>query len=770
MLRVRWIVVMVVATVLTTAGVDSSVAAEPAALVPKPAKVEWLNGKHTLDAATQIIYREDAAKTEAETLAALLRPATGLALPVKPMPASAGNLNNVIVLAFDADAEAPLGKEGYRLLVEPARYAQITAASAAGLFYGGQTLRQLLPPAVFAKTKQEGVKWEMPCCRIEDKPRFAWRGLMLDYSRHFFDVAYTKHLLDAMAMHKLNVLHMHLADDEGWRVEIKKYPKLTEIGAWRGTACKLPNRSGEKFARYGGFFTQDDIREIVAYAAKLHINVMPEVDLPGHSLAICTAYPETLPTEGTGSKGVRRRSGNVISPADEATYAMIDDIYGELAAIFPFDYVHVGGDEVNHNAWKDAPEVKQLIEREKIDSLHGVQVYFTKRLETILAKHKKQMIGWNEILNEKLERSTGIMSWTGVGPGYQAVRMGFPVVMAASPHYYFDMGYPDAVDEPPAMYWAGAIDARRCYAFDPLGERGLTSEQAQRIKGVEACLWAEFVTPWKATNGWLDLKTGGEAADYKFFPRACALAEAGWTPQESRDYSEFADRLAPSHLERLKNAGVIFRVAPPQAVAWQGSIRIQPPFAGAEVRYSLDGSDPIDSTTAIRWDRQPIAGKPAGFRARAFFDGIPSPLHIGARTDRSGDKSDFLKPPAKVSTTINAYEDHTPDKMVDYDRGTFFWSDRGLRKGEKVTVTFAEPVVLSSIESVTGKPEETGRDILTAGVLEVSGDGTAFRKVADFVDGTATAELKKENIKAIRITATADTGANWVVFQDLYLK
>ncbi len=452
--------------------------------VPKPAKVEWLKGKYTLDAETRIIFEGDAAKAEAEELAAELRPATGLPFSVAPMPSLGGKLGNVIVVTLDSKLESAVGKEGYQLEVFATPVVYIRAAAPAGLFSGGQTLRQLLPTTVFAKTKQEGVKWEMPCCKIEDKPRFAWRGLMLDYSRHFFDVAYTKHLLDAMAMNKLNVLHMHLADDEGWRVEIKKYPKLTEIGAWRGTECKLPNRAGEKFARYGGFFTQDDIREIVAYAAKLHINIMPEVDLPGHALAICTAYPETLPGEGTGPKGARRHSGNVISPADEATYAMIDDIYGEFAALFPFDYVHVGGDEVNHNVWKDAPEVKQLMEREKIDSLHGVQVYFTKRLETILAKHKKQMIGWNEILNERLERSTGIMSWTGVGPGYQAVRMGFPVVMAASPHYYFDMGYPEAVDEPPAMYWAGAIDARRCYAFDPLGEKGLTSEQAQRIKGV----------------------------------------------------------------------------------------------------------------------------------------------------------------------------------------------------------------------------------------------------------------------------------------------
>ena len=316
---------------------------------------------------------------------------------------------------------------------------------------------------------------------------------MLDYSRHYLDVDYTKHLLNGMALHKLNVLHMHLSDDDGWRIEIRKYPKLTEIGAWRGTQCPLPNtRPGETFARYGGFFTQDQIREIVAYAARLHINIMPEIDLPGHSLALCTAYPEVRPvTTNVAPSGRGRGGNNVISPAKESNYAMIDDILGELAALFPFDYVHIGGDEVNYNSWKDCPEIQDLMQREKLAALRDAQVYFTKRLEDILARHHKLMIGWNEILNDKLRRSTAILSWTGTAPGYQAARQGFPVVMAPGPHCYFDMGYAQGYDEPPSLSWAGQIDLERCYAFDPLAEKGLTAEQSQKFLGVQACLWSE---------------------------------------------------------------------------------------------------------------------------------------------------------------------------------------------------------------------------------------------------------------------------------------
>lgn len=868
---------------LLLAGVATP-AAEPVSLVPKPSKAEWHKGTLTLDRRTPVEYAGDAARGEAETLAATLRPATGYGFAVSA--AAPGRRRGSITLELRPEQQDRLGAEGYILEVD-ATGARISAATATGLFYGGQTLRQLLPPAIYARTPQSGVRWEVPRCRIEDKPRFAWRGFMLDYSRHFSDVETTRRLLDAMAMHKLNVLHMHLSDDEGWRVEIKKYPRLTEIGAWRGTATALPNppylKAEAQVERYGGFFTQADIKEIVAYAARLHINVMPEFDLPGHSLAMCTAYPETQPTKFPDNvRSVQGFKANAISPAREANYAMVDDIMSEIAALFPFDYIHIGGDEVNHDLWKACPEIQALIQREKLDGERGAQVYFTKRLEGILARHKKKMIGWNEILNEKLLRSTAIMSWVGSGPGYQAARMGFPVVMAPGPHCYFDMSYPAAYDEPPGHTWAGTIDAARCYAFDPLGEKGLSPEQAANILGVQACLWAEYLFPWKSKEGWLDCPTMWDVIGYKVFPRLCALAEMGWTPQALRSQAEFADRLG-ANLKRLKNAGVPFRVSPPDAVIHKGLISIVPPFAGAEIRYTLDGTDPLNSATAVAWTGKPVPGQGGQLRARTFLEGKPSPLHIGARLepvarwskdnvtsefkvqeidltgtldepgvwrlnfrktggkqslavkgvevfvngnsvakdlheggssgkgtyrlevpapvsakskvtakvewkavaanqqggtekpDTAGeitlDKAAGLEPEAAVSTSISHYgAEHAPAKMADYYRDTFFWSDRPVRKGDMVTITFAQPVALTRVECVSGMPNDPTRDILLAGELALSEDGLAFRKAADFAYGRAKAELpRKTNVKAVRITVTGDQ-STWLILRDLVLR
>jgi hexosaminidase len=735
---------------------------QPSSIVPQPAKIEWKGGSFTLSESCRVLYSGAAARAEAETLAALLRPASGFRLPVAEAssPASSGN----IVLTLKPDQDSALGKEGYTLEVESGGV-RITAPTAAGLFYGGQTLRQLLPPAIFSTQPQTGLRWEIPACKIDDQPRFAWRAFMLDYSRHFSDIATTKRLLDAMAMHKLNLLHMHLADDEGWRIEIKQYPKLTEVGAWRGTKAALPNppylKAEAGNERYGGFFTQAEIKELVTYAAARHINLMPELDLPGHSLAICTAYPETAPSKiPEDVKSAQGFKGNAISPAKEANYTMVDNIMGELAALFPFDYIHIGGDEVNHALWKACPEIQDLIQREKLGGEGGAQVYFTKRLEGILAKHRKKMIGWNEILNDHLQRTTAILSWVGPGPGYDAARQGFPVVMAPGPHCYFDMSYPSANDEPPGHSWAGTIDAARCYAFDPLGNPGLNPAQATNIFGVQACLWSEFIFPCTSKSGWQEWPTMWDAIGFKAFPRLCALAEMGWTPQNLRSYPAFADRLGVHYL-RMKSAGIPFRLPPPEAEVRQGLIQIIPPYADAMVRYTLDGTDPFRSATTQLWNGKPLEGQPAQLRARTFLGTLPSPLHVGARPEAF----------AAVSTSIGHYgEDHAPDKLADNDPKTFFWSDRPVHKGECVTIIFKQAVSVTQLVSRSGMPNNSRRDILAQGELAVSEDGATFRKLADFDQGVAKADFPQPAaLKAVRITCTADQ-STWLILQDLVLR
>ncbi len=511
-------------------------AAAPPALVPLPAEVQWKAGQCKLGS---WIAHDDACKTEANELAAMLHPATGIDFKVHSMGSELENFGPKIRLRVDQSL-ATTNKEAYRLSVTPTEIA-ITGATPAGVFYGMQTLQQLLPLQIFASTKQESIEWKVPCCEITDQPRFAWRGFMLDDSRHFLGADYVKRLIDLMAMHKLNLLHWHLSDDDGFRIEIKSLPKLTEVGGWRGTECKLPNTRHdkdhpEKFTRYGGFYTQEQIRDIVAYAAARHVDIMPEIDIPGHSGAAAAAYPEIL-CEGK-TKGV------VWCVGREENYKMLDAMVGELASLFPFEYIHIGGDEVNNKAWAGCPRCKALMEREKIPSLGQIQGYFTHRYNEILHKHGRKMIGWNEILNDKLSKDSAIMAWQSDVPGYKAATGGWNAVFCPGPHCYFDMK--ESRSDAWGHTWAGIIPLSQVYNFDPLARPGLTDEQKARVLGVQACLWTEFIT-------------SHERGDYKIWPRLCALAEMGWTPQSRRNFAEFMDRLGPAHLERLKLLGVAYR-------------------------------------------------------------------------------------------------------------------------------------------------------------------------------------------------------------------
>lgn len=598
-------------------------------LVPQPASMRVTDGAPYLIAPDAVIVGLGEAGSEAEVLAKQLRAATGYSLPVKNEGVGA------ITLTLDPKRADQLGKEGYSLQSN-AGGVKIVAASPAGLFYGGQTLRQLLPPEAASPKVVAGVKWTVPVVSIEDQPRMAWRGFMLDEARQFFGMEYVKHLLDNMAAHKMNVLHWHLSDDEGWRVEIKSLPKLTEIGAWRGTECALPDVRKENHKRYGGFYTQEQVREIVAYAKERHIDIMPEFDLPGHARAIVTAYPEALPTKMGGGVSAQGFAGNVISPARPEALAIVDKIYDELAELFPFEYIHVGGDEVNHESWKDCPQIKELMEKEGLKNLHEVQVHFTKRLEEVVAKHGKKLFGWNEIQSEKLYRGTGIMSWTGTGPGYDAARKGFPVVMAPGPHCYFDMGYGGATGEPPSHWWAGDVSVARSYAFDPLADGGdLSADAKDRIMGVQGALWTEFVKPWKGDL--VEFKTYGEHADYKIWPRLAAIAEIGWTPQERRNYEDFSSRLDLDYYRRLEANGTNFRIPVPDAVTLKaGWIQIKEPFPGADLHYTLDGTVPTEKSPRYEKPFALDQRDPARLRVRTFIDGRGSTMVAGAKAEPIG--------------------------------------------------------------------------------------------------------------------------------------
>lgn len=837
-------------------------------LIPQPASMQIKQGApFVLKNNTAFVATGEAA-AEAQFLASQMRAATGFKLSVKNSGKSA------ITLQLNANLKDKLGEEGYTLESNQ-NGVTITAATRAGLFYGGQSLRALLPPQIMRAAPVVGdrMNWTVPAVSIEDQPRFGWRGYMLDDSRHFFGVDYVKSLLDNMAARKLNILHWHLTDDEGWRIEIKALPKLTEVGAWRGTDVTLPNVRGEKHARYGGFYTQAQIREIVAYAAARHIDVMPEIDLPGHELALLASYPEAGPTvkgDGVSATGFH---DNAISPVRPESLAIVDKIYDEVAALFPFEYIHIGGDEVNYGFWKNDPQIKEFMEQEKLKNLHEVQVAFTKRLEGVVARKGKKLFGWNEILDDKLSKGTGIMSWTGTGPGYNAARRGFPVVMSPGQYSYLDMGY-GGNGEPESHSWAGNVTLERMYSFDPLGDGGnLTPAEKARIMGVQAHGWSEFIRAGK--TGLMEFKTDQEALDYKLWPRLLATSEVAWTPQDKRTFQDFSRRLDADEYQRLADANVFFRVPPPNAVTLKaGVVTIDGPFAGADVRTTFDGTTP---TLASPRYEKPFAlnGRDAGaLRARTFLNGRGSSLQVGARvepigtwkngelksaaqeftydatgnlasggiwrasfrrtggdkalrldkatvlvngvpvaTATAGDitnkgdravarfdvpnvpagakvsvmatlaapdgenvagqvtllKSERLEPDVTVASTYPAYQNNTIEAAGDWDDDTLFWIADFPKPGVLATWNFASPVSATSISLSSGERNGT-KDQLLGGDLEISEDGTNFRKVAGFTYGSAAADLPANTkVKAIRVVAT-QTQSTWVMLRDPVLR
>ena len=725
---------------------NPALAGDPAALIPMPCEVRWAPGTFTLTPST-VIVADEAFSREAQFLADALRPATGWMLPVKT--AAESPAQNAILLGRLTTTELPPpGTYGLSVMESGAA---IRACDADGLFNGIQTFLQLLPPRICAKTPQAGVKWTAPCVTINDNPgRGQWRGFMLDESRHFFGAEFVKSTLDLMAMYKLNEFHWHLSDDDGWRIEIKSYPKLTSVGAWRGTKCALPNtRMGETHERYGGFYTQDQIRDIVAYATARHITIVPELDVPGHSRAAVVSYPEIACEGGDTSKSVQGVQGNVWCAGREENFKMLDAVFGELASLFPGPVIHIGGDEVNHNAWKACPRCQELIKRLDMKGVGQIQNYFVHRVEEIVRKHGKHMLGWNEIFNEGLAKDSMIVAWIGAGPGYNAAKRGWDVVMAPGPNCYFDMK--ESGRDALGHWWAGVVSLPQVYSFRPWDEPGLTPEQLGHIRGVQGAIWTEFAPSY--TN-----------VEYKIWPRLLALSEVAWGM--NKDFTNFMSRLGPSHLERLAARGVNYRMPDPSAEVRDGKIVAIPPFPGAEVRYTTDGSEPTRQSTL--WTGAPVEAKAGSFVVKAFGPGGRE-SHAIKGAGFTVNRKDALTPKATVTSTMNAYGGNKAENIIDWKPGSFFWSDRNGKAGDKVTIVLDEPVVVSSIEMLSGKVGNATEDCIVDGTLSVSTDGTTFTKAAQFQYGRAAADLKAVKIKALRIELNADH-STWIVLQDPILK
>ncbi len=513
------------------------------AVIPLPQKMTLHAGAFKLTQDTHI-FVDAASRETGKFLAERLRKSTGY--PLKTDTKS--SFKDGIRLTTK-DANTNLGAEGYELTVAPDSVV-IRARTQAGLFYGVQTLFQLLPPEIFSTNLVTNVDWQMPCVQIEDWPRFKWRGLMLDVSRHFFSKSEVETILDAMALHKLNTFHWHLTDDQGWRIEIKKYPKLTQVGAWRsGVGFGLDPKSTTAYGpdgRYGGFYTPADIREVVAYAAARHIIVVPEIEMPGHATAALAAYPQfsctggpfTIPLEGGVFNGI-------YNPANDETFKFLDDVLAEVFQLFPGKYVHVGGDEVPKDTWKNSPECQALIKREGLKNEEELQSWFIRRIEKFVSAHGRTMIGWSEILQGGLAQNAAVMDW--IGGAKEAASAGHDVVMTPTAYCYFDFYQSSNHEtEPKAAAWGGPLTLNKMYAFEPM-PTNVPPPLQSHILGAQGNLWTEQVPNLKH-------------AEYMIFPRACALAEVTWSAKDSRDWDDFTRRLQ-THARRLAQLGINYRRA-----------------------------------------------------------------------------------------------------------------------------------------------------------------------------------------------------------------
>ncbi len=525
---------------------EEQVNASPYPIVPKPVSLVPASGTFRFSPATQVIVPTGSG--EAHRIALQFLSIIGPSFATQPPVLERSTQDtSVIVFSLDSTASPAIPPEGYRLTIA-ASAIHLVASKPAGLFYGVQSLLQLLPPEIFSPFPAMHRWFDIPCVAIVDAPRFPWRGVHLDVSRHFFPKSFIKRYLDLLALYKMNVFHWHLTDDNGWRIEIKKYPKLTSIGAWRVDRESLPwtdrpqQRPGE-VATYGGYYTQDDIREIVAYAAERYITVLPEIEMPAHSVEALAAYPQYSCTGGpfTVLPGGYWPNANIFCAGNDSTFAFLDDVLDEVAALFPCPYIHIGGDEADKTNWKNCPKCQARIKAEGLKDEEELQSYFIRRIETHLNSIGKRLIGWDEILQGGLAPNATVMSWRGTEGGIAAARQGHDVVMTPTSHCYFDY-YQGKSGEP--LAGGGFLPLDTVYAYEAMPP-GLTAQEQRHILGAQANLWSEFITT-------------GIHAEYMLLPRMLALSEDVWTPAAEKNYSDFLVRVLNQY-ERFDAMGVSYR-------------------------------------------------------------------------------------------------------------------------------------------------------------------------------------------------------------------
>ena len=585
------------------------------AIVPYPNHLEAGRGTYRVtDRPVTCDSRTDERTQRAVVgFAARLATVTGGTNPVTvadEMPASG--------IRFVTDESLPA--EGYELNVD-GEGIEVRASQFPGFLYALQSLGQLLPAAVYGTEPAPDAAWEVPCVKIADAPRFAYRGMHLDVARHFFSVDEVKRYIDVMAIHKLNTLHWHLTDDQGWRIEIKRYPELTAVGSIRKATVVRKEWGTYDDTPYGGFYTQDEIRDVVEYAADRGVTVIPEIDLPGHMLAALTAYPELGCTGGPyevwGRWGV---ADDVLCPGREKTFEFLEGVLTEVMELFPSEYIHIGGDECPKVRWEKCPrcqaKIRQLGLKDDGEHTaeHYLQSYVTDRIGKFLAQHGRRIIGWDEILEGRAPSDAVVMSWRGSEGGIAAAKLGHDVIMTPNSHFYFD--YYQSLDTDAEPFGIGGyIPMEQVYSYDPAFPE-LTPEQQKHILGVQANLWTEYVL-------------SDEHLEYMLLPRLAALSEVQWCQPETKDWNRFIGSFRMDEIYSQMGyefAKHIFGVTASYAVDPEkgGVVMTLTTQGGAPIRYTLDGSDPTASSPLYK---APVTiGESCTFKAAALREGMQTPV------------------------------------------------------------------------------------------------------------------------------------------------
>ncbi|MBA6153236.1 glycoside hydrolase family 20 protein [Gelidibacter maritimus] len=708
------------------------------AIIPKPVELTLEQGSFQFNDKTQFVISEASQKEVVTVVSDKFQTAAGWTLGVVEQAPN----TNFVQFITDENLE----DEAYHMNVNSDRV-QISASGNAGFLYGLETLRQLLPIHIESSKLVSDIVWEIPNLTINDHPRYRYRGLMLDVSRHFFEIDYLKKTIDRLAFLKMNVLHLHLVDDQGWRIEIKKYPKLTEVGAWRVDQedkhwdGREETTAGQK-GTYGGFYTQEELKDLVAYAATRSVEVIPEIEMPAHVTSAIAAYPELSCHErpvGVPSGGVWPIT-DIYCAGKENTFEFLENVLLEVMDIFPSKYIHVGGDEATKTNWEKCPDCQKRMKTEGLENVEELQSYFIKRMERFINSKGKRLIGWDEILEGGIAPEATVMSWRGTKGGVEAAEQGHDVIMTPGSHAYFDHYQGPQNEEP--LAWGGYTPLSKVYTFDPVVET-MNETEANHVLGGQANLWSEQI---KTTDH----------SEYMIFPRLAALSETLWSTKESRDWDDFSHRIETLFkrfdmmgINYAKSSYLVMEDIQIDMDTKEVSVELKNEYTDADIRYTLN--DEELNTNATKYTEPIKITETTEIHASVFKDNQP----IGKPFNTT---IEFHKAVGKPVTFKVKYDDRYQGEgefgLVNTLRATKNYQDghwqAWLGKDMEAVIDLGESMAIHEVG--VGTLENQGPSIYfpTSVTVSVSDDGKNFKEVGTIERAFAknpSSDLKTFNIE-----------------------